>query len=91
MKHLIFLRTHYKNEKYLALALLSISLLLIYEIYLIYLFSGDVYNVGMSIVKGGLRHVVVKFPYSEKGKDAHRLFHKILIIYEFVFESSSIN
>ncbi|NP_001266310.1 carotenoid isomerooxygenase isoform X2 [Bombyx mandarina] len=29
--------------------------------------NGDVYNVGMSIVKGGLRHVVVKFPYTEKG------------------------
>lgn len=31
-------------------------------------FSGDVINVGMSIVKGRLRHVVVKFPYTEKGK-----------------------
>lgn len=29
--------------------------------------SGDVYNVGMSIVKGRLRHVVVKFPFIEKG------------------------
>ncbi|CAG9785436.1 unnamed protein product [Diatraea saccharalis] len=29
--------------------------------------NGDVYNVGMSVVKGRLRHVVVKFPYAEKG------------------------
>ncbi|XP_049868031.1 carotenoid isomerooxygenase-like [Pectinophora gossypiella] len=29
--------------------------------------NGDVYNVGMSVVKGRLRHVVVKFPYTEKG------------------------
>ncbi|XP_041988121.1 carotenoid isomerooxygenase-like [Aricia agestis] len=27
----------------------------------------DVYNVGMSIVRGRLKHVVVKFPFSEKG------------------------
>ncbi|XP_023942484.2 carotenoid isomerooxygenase [Bicyclus anynana] len=36
--------------------------------------NGDVYNVGMSIVKGSLRHVVVKFPHTEKGdmfKEAH--------------------
>ncbi|XP_014359421.2 carotenoid isomerooxygenase [Papilio machaon] len=29
--------------------------------------NGDVINVGMSIVKGRLRHVIVKFPYTEKG------------------------
>ncbi|XP_064072232.1 carotenoid isomerooxygenase-like [Vanessa tameamea] len=29
--------------------------------------SGDVYNVGMSVVRGRLRHVVVKFPFTEKG------------------------
>ncbi|XP_013142428.1 PREDICTED: carotenoid isomerooxygenase-like [Papilio polytes] len=29
--------------------------------------NGDVINVGMSIVKGRLRHDVVKFPYTEKG------------------------
>ncbi|GBO98472.1 Carotenoid isomerooxygenase [Eumeta japonica] len=29
--------------------------------------EGDVYNVGMSFKKGRLRHVVVKFPYTEKG------------------------
>ncbi|RVE52616.1 hypothetical protein evm_002735, partial [Chilo suppressalis] len=29
--------------------------------------DGDVYNVGMSMVKGRLKHVVVKFPYTEKG------------------------
>ncbi|XP_037298340.1 carotenoid isomerooxygenase isoform X2 [Manduca sexta] len=29
--------------------------------------NGDVYNVGMSVVKGRVRHVVVKFPYMEKG------------------------
>ncbi|XP_072938578.1 carotenoid isomerooxygenase-like [Epargyreus clarus] len=29
--------------------------------------NGDVYNVGMSILKGRLRHVVVKFPFTEKG------------------------
>ncbi|XP_032514961.2 carotenoid isomerooxygenase-like [Danaus plexippus] len=29
--------------------------------------NGDVYNVGMSLVKGRLRHVVVKFPFMEKG------------------------
>ncbi|KAJ2949968.1 hypothetical protein O0L34_g11293 [Tuta absoluta] len=29
--------------------------------------NGDVYNVGMSMVKGRLRHVVVKFPFAEKG------------------------
>ncbi|XP_034826805.1 carotenoid isomerooxygenase isoform X1 [Maniola hyperantus] len=36
--------------------------------------NGDVYNVGMSIIKGCLRHVVVKFPFTEKGdmfKEAH--------------------
>ncbi|KAH9629703.1 hypothetical protein HF086_001516 [Spodoptera exigua] len=29
--------------------------------------NGDVYNLGMSIVKGTIRHVVAKFPYTEKG------------------------
>ncbi|CAH0714177.1 unnamed protein product, partial [Brenthis ino] len=29
--------------------------------------NGDVYNVGLNVVKGNLSHVVVKFPYSEKG------------------------
>ncbi|CAG4972196.1 unnamed protein product [Parnassius apollo] len=29
--------------------------------------NGDVINVGMSIVKGRIKHVVVKFPYTEKG------------------------
>ncbi|XP_047530293.1 carotenoid isomerooxygenase-like [Vanessa atalanta] len=29
--------------------------------------NGDVYNVGLNTVKGDLRHVVVKFPYSDKG------------------------
>ncbi|XP_038214747.1 carotenoid isomerooxygenase-like isoform X1 [Zerene cesonia] len=29
--------------------------------------NGDVYNVGMSIVAGRIRHVVVKFPFEEKG------------------------
>lgn len=29
--------------------------------------NGDVYNLGMSVVKGTIRHVVAKFPYTEKG------------------------
>ncbi|XP_063822333.1 carotenoid isomerooxygenase-like [Ostrinia nubilalis] len=29
--------------------------------------NGDVYNVGMSVVKGRVKHVVVKFPFTEKG------------------------
>ncbi|KAL0880658.1 hypothetical protein ABMA27_001877 [Loxostege sticticalis] len=29
--------------------------------------NGDVYNVGMSVVKGRIKHVVVKFPFTEKG------------------------
>lgn len=29
--------------------------------------NGDVYNVGMNVVKGEFNHVVVKFPYSDKG------------------------
>ncbi|VVC89980.1 unnamed protein product [Leptidea sinapis] len=29
--------------------------------------NGDVYNLGMSVVKGRLRHVLVKFPFLEKG------------------------
>nr|A8Y9I2.1 RecName: Full=Carotenoid isomerooxygenase; AltName: Full=Beta-carotene 15,15'-monooxygenase and retinoid isomerase; AltName: Full=Beta-carotene dioxygenase and retinoid isomerase; AltName: Full=Neither inactivation nor afterpotential mutant B [Galleria mellonella]CAO85888.1 neither inactivation nor afterpotential B [Galleria mellonella] len=29
--------------------------------------NGDVYNLGMSIVQGRLKHVIVKFPYTEKG------------------------
>ncbi|XP_026315488.1 carotenoid isomerooxygenase-like isoform X2 [Hyposmocoma kahamanoa] len=29
--------------------------------------NGDVYNVGMSLVKCRIRHVVVKFPFNEKG------------------------
>ncbi|KAL4715571.1 hypothetical protein ACJJTC_009197 [Scirpophaga incertulas] len=29
--------------------------------------NGDVYNVGMTVAKGRLRHVVVKFPFTEKG------------------------
>ncbi|XP_013185217.1 carotenoid isomerooxygenase [Amyelois transitella] len=29
--------------------------------------NGDVYNLGMSIVKGRLKHVIVKFPFIEKG------------------------
>ncbi|CAH0714171.1 unnamed protein product, partial [Brenthis ino] len=29
--------------------------------------NGDVYNVGMSLLSGRLRHVVVKFPFTEKG------------------------
>ncbi|CAH2076131.1 unnamed protein product, partial [Iphiclides podalirius] len=29
--------------------------------------NGDVINVGMSIIKGRVKHVVVKFPYTEKG------------------------
>ncbi|XP_063533390.1 carotenoid isomerooxygenase [Cydia strobilella] len=29
--------------------------------------NGDVYNVGMSLVKGRLQHVVVEFPFTEKG------------------------
>lgn len=36
--------------------------------------NGDVYNVGMCLLKGRLRHVVVKFPVTEKGdmfKTAH--------------------
>ncbi|CAG9578201.1 unnamed protein product [Danaus chrysippus] len=33
--------------------------------------NGDVYNVGMSLVKGRLRHVVVKFPFMEKGITAN--------------------
>ncbi|XP_026733290.1 carotenoid isomerooxygenase [Trichoplusia ni] len=36
--------------------------------------NGDVYNVGMSVVKGRIRHVVAKFPFTEKGdmfKSAH--------------------
>lgn len=32
-----------------------------------YFTLGDVYNVGMSLVKGLVRHVVVKFPFIEKG------------------------
>ncbi|CAH2108020.1 unnamed protein product [Euphydryas editha] len=38
--------------------------------------NGDVYNVGMSIVKGRLRHVVVKFSYTEKGN----MFEKAKIV-----------
>ncbi|XP_063893598.1 carotenoid isomerooxygenase [Helicoverpa armigera] len=29
--------------------------------------NGDVYNVGMSVVKGRIKHVVVRFPFTEKG------------------------
>ncbi|CAK1549423.1 unnamed protein product [Leptosia nina] len=29
--------------------------------------NGDVYNVGMSVVSGRIKHVIVKFPYHEKG------------------------
>ncbi|XP_075974072.1 neither inactivation nor afterpotential B [Anticarsia gemmatalis] len=29
--------------------------------------NGDVYNVGMSVVRGRIQHVVAKFPFSEKG------------------------
>ncbi|KAJ8721669.1 hypothetical protein PYW07_002444 [Mythimna separata] len=29
--------------------------------------NGDVYNVGMSVVKGRIQHVVAKFPFTEKG------------------------
>ncbi|XP_048480733.1 carotenoid isomerooxygenase [Plutella xylostella] len=29
--------------------------------------NGDVFNVGMSVVRGRIRHVVVKFPFVEKG------------------------
>ncbi|XP_053612969.1 carotenoid isomerooxygenase [Plodia interpunctella] len=29
--------------------------------------NGDVYNLGMSVIKGRLKHVIVKFPFTEKG------------------------
>nr|XP_034826970.1 carotenoid isomerooxygenase-like [Maniola hyperantus] len=29
--------------------------------------NGDVYNVGINIVRGMMKHVIVKFPYNEKG------------------------
>ncbi|XP_073949520.1 neither inactivation nor afterpotential B isoform X2 [Choristoneura fumiferana] len=29
--------------------------------------NGDVFNVGMAVVKGRIQHVVVKFPFTEKG------------------------
>lgn len=41
------------------------------------------YNVGLNIVRGMMKHVIVKFPYNEKGIDIRRIeFRKNLVFHK---------